>query len=62
MPAHSHASCGSAACAAALAIAARWPLRRRQAKVTWVVKGGGFGHGVGLSQYGAYGYAKHGKG
>src|SRR5919201_4694320 len=26
----------------------------------WVVKGAGFGHGVGLSQYGAYGYAKHG--
>ena len=28
----------------------------------WVVKGRGFGHGVGLSQYGAYGYAKHGSG
>jgi SpoIID/LytB domain protein len=27
---------------------------------TWTVKGAGFGHGVGLSQYGAYGYAKHG--
>jgi stage II sporulation protein D len=27
---------------------------------TWVVNGAGFGHGVGLSQYGAYGYAKHG--
>jgi stage II sporulation protein D len=26
----------------------------------WVVKGAGFGHGVGLSQYGAFGYAKHG--
>ena len=26
----------------------------------WVVKGAGFGHGVGMSQYGAYGYAKHG--
>src|SRR3954451_2738175 len=25
-----------------------------------VVKGAGFGHGVGMSQYGAYGYAKHG--
>ncbi len=31
------------------------------ASVSWVVKGHGFGHGVGLSQYGAYGYAKHGK-
>ncbi|HEX6116308.1 MAG TPA: SpoIID/LytB domain-containing protein [Solirubrobacterales bacterium] len=28
----------------------------------WVVKGRGFGHGVGLSQYGAYGFAKHGTG
>jgi len=27
---------------------------------SWVVKGAGFGHGVGMSQYGAYGYAKHG--
>jgi stage II sporulation protein D len=27
----------------------------------WVVKGRGFGHGVGLSQYGAYGFAKHGR-
>ena len=45
-----------------------WRLRRpgdraRSARrVTWVVKGHGFGHGVGMSQYGAYGYAKHGKG
>jgi stage II sporulation protein D len=29
---------------------------------TWVVKGAGFGHGVGMSQYGAYGYAKRGFG
>lgn len=28
----------------------------------WVVPGKGFGHGVGMSQYGAYGYAKHGRG
>lgn len=33
-----------------------------QANVSWLVKGHGFGHGVGVSQYGAYGYAKHGKG
>jgi stage II sporulation protein D len=32
------------------------------ADATWTVKGHGFGHGVGLSQYGAYGYAKHGVG
>jgi stage II sporulation protein D len=31
------------------------------AKVSWVVKGHGFGHGVGMSQYGAFGYAKHGR-
>jgi stage II sporulation protein D len=30
--------------------------------VTWVVKGGGFGHGVGMSAYGAYGYGRHGAG
>lgn len=30
--------------------------------VTWVVKGGGFGHGVGLSAYGAYGFGEHGAG
>jgi stage II sporulation protein D len=32
------------------------------AGVSWVVRGHGFGHGVGMSQYGAYGFAKHGKG
>jgi stage II sporulation protein D len=33
-----------------------------EAGVTWAVKGHGFGHGVGMSQYGAYGFAKKGKG
>jgi stage II sporulation protein D len=33
-----------------------------QASVQWDVTGHGFGHGVGMSQYGAYGYAQHGKG
>jgi SpoIID/LytB domain protein len=28
----------------------------------WVIKGHGFGHGVGMSQYGAYGLARHGRG
>jgi stage II sporulation protein D len=32
-----------------------------RASVNWVVRGHGFGHGVGVSQYGAYGYALHGK-
>jgi stage II sporulation protein D len=31
------------------------------ASVGWVVHGRGFGHGVGMSAYGAYGYALHGK-
>lgn len=33
-----------------------------EAGATWIVEGHGFGHGVGMSQWGAYGYAKHGKG
>ena len=33
-----------------------------EASVTWVVHGAGFGHGVGMSAYGAYGYGKHGSG
>jgi stage II sporulation protein D len=32
------------------------------AAVSWIVHGRGFGHGVGLSAYGAYGFAKEGKG
>ena len=31
-----------------------------QAKSSFVIRGAGFGHGIGLSQYGAYGYAQHG--
>jgi stage II sporulation protein D len=44
-----------------LAIALLLPCAAAQASVSWVVKGHGFGHGVGMSQYGAYGYAEHGK-
>ena len=33
-----------------------------QAARDWVVEGRGWGHGVGLSQYGAFGYAEHGRG
>src|SRR5205823_7133900 len=29
---------------------------------TFVITGHGWGHGVGMSQYGAYGYAQHGYG
>ena len=42
------------ACAAALAPPAK-------AGVSWVVHGRGFGHGVGMSAYGAYGFALEGK-
>ncbi len=31
------------------------------ASADWTIKGRGFGHGVGMSQYGAYGFAEHGK-
>src|SRR3954454_9517289 len=30
------------------------------AATTFVIKGAGFGHGVGMSQYGAQGFAQHG--
>src|SRR3954467_1715806 len=30
------------------------------AKTTFTIRGAGFGHGVGMSQYGAMGYAQHG--
>src|SRR5919197_6674292 len=32
-----------------------------ESAANWVIPGHGFGHGVGMSQYGAYGYAKHGR-
>src|SRR5687767_7232768 len=51
-----------AVCAAALALLLAGPAPGAEAKVIWKVKGGGFGHGVGLSQYGAMGLAKHGRG
>jgi SpoIID/LytB domain protein len=45
-----------------LVVALLWAPGAAQGSVSWVVRGHGFGHGVGMSQYGAYGYAKHGKG
>jgi stage II sporulation protein D len=50
---------GLAACVVALAVLA-CPGPATAAK--WVVKGRGWGHGVGMSQYGAYGLAQHGRG
>jgi len=35
------------------------PVAGAHAATRWTVRGGGFGHGVGMSQYGAYGYAEH---
>jgi stage II sporulation protein D len=32
------------------------------AQASWTIEGRGFGHGVGLSQYGAYGFAQNGRG
>jgi stage II sporulation protein D len=46
---------------AALILAFVYPVAA-SASVSWVVHGRGFGHGVGMSAYGAYGYAKAGKG
>jgi stage II sporulation protein D len=46
---------------AALASLVAIPAASANAGVSWVVHGHGFGHGVGMSAYGAYGYALHGK-
>lgn len=48
--------------AAAVAAAAVALPATASAKTTWVVNGAGFGHGVGMSAYGAYGYGKNGTG
>jgi stage II sporulation protein D len=49
----------TAALAALTSLAAFAPTAN--AGVNWLVHGRGFGHGVGMSAYGAYGYALHGK-
>src|SRR4051794_16908890 len=43
-----------------LAIACALAVPATASAKVWIVKGAGFGHGAGMSQYGAYGYAKHG--
>lgn len=45
----------------AAAIGALLALGASPADAAWVAKGRGFGHGVGMSQYGAYGMAKKGR-
>lgn len=46
--------------AVALAFVSLAPAPAAAAAGKWVVKGGGFGHGVGMSQWGAYGMAEKG--
>jgi stage II sporulation protein D len=44
----------------AVVLAAALTPAQASAASSWVVRGAGWGHGVGMSAYGAYGYAKHG--
>src|SRR6478735_9166123 len=46
--------------AAALFLALTAPTALAKPKTTFTIRGAGFGHGVGMSQYGAMGYAEHG--
>jgi stage II sporulation protein D len=48
--------------AAGIVVAASFAWVGGASAATWVLKGRGFGHGVGMSQYGAYGLARHGRG
>ena len=48
--------------AAGIVVVASFAWADRAGAATWVIKGRGFGHGVGMSQYGAYGLARHGRG
>ena len=48
------------ALAATLFIGFGAPVAEAAQKTTFTIRGAGFGHGVGMSQYGAYGYAQHG--
>jgi stage II sporulation protein D len=47
-------------CGLLAAVAACAPLPARRARTALIVTGHGWGHGVGMSQWGAYGYALHG--
>lgn len=59
---HRHPLLGRAAVAlTAIVSLAGFAAAPAGAAVSWVVHGRGFGHGVGMSAYGAYGYALHGK-
>lgn len=60
-PLHVHLCRALATLVAALNLTVLAPPAPANAAVSWIVHGRGFGHGVGLSAYGAYGFAKHGK-
>jgi stage II sporulation protein D len=47
--------------AAAFLLAVSAPTASAAAKTTFTIRGAGFGHGVGMSQYGAMGYAQKGR-
>ena len=49
-----------ALCALAVCLALVAPAARAATTTTMAIEGRGWGHGIGLSQYGAYGYAVHG--
>ncbi len=46
---------------ATLLLAVVAPAATAAPKTTFTIRGAGFGHGVGMSQYGALGYAQHGR-
>src|SRR4051812_23411192 len=50
------------ALAAFAAVAALCAAAPAHAASTFTIKGAGYGHGVGMSQFGALGYAQHGAG
>jgi stage II sporulation protein D len=54
-----HQNLAAASVAALLALAAAAPAGAAE---RWSLRGAGWGHGIGMSQYGAYGYAKNGTG
>jgi stage II sporulation protein D len=59
---HTHRQAGWPAALTALTLALACALAPAiaEAKGRWVIKGAGFGHGIGMSQYGAFGFAKKG--
>jgi stage II sporulation protein D len=48
--------------AATLTLVCAFAIPATASAKVWIVKGAGFGHGTGMSQYGAKGYAEHGFG